>query len=702
MAWCSDTFLMDALGQSALLLALTSFALGFSALTRNARNKVVLAYSVVTGVVAIWAFFFFLERVWGGGSFYRIHLLAHVWLAPVALTFVRLMLRVEDASARRLLETSVVASIALTVALIFGLESWGILRALIYFSPVFIFIQTAQLMWFDRRLRLGLRIRPKLPVVGFSRRSWIYFGALAALSLSVMDHVPWMGNVVPAMGNLGLAIYLFFLGQAISHQRLLNFNALLSRLIVMAALAVALASFYSLLVAWVEGSPGLFFLNSVIASFLILMLLDPLKTVTGYFTQRLLTQRDRRISQILRESQRRLTGIVDQGALYSEVLLVVEQAIQPLGAAFYVLRRDGTRFRRVRATGAEADGEKPAPKELIAHHALLDYCATLKRKGDIPVVLDQILENEIDRSATRAREEVLQTLLQGLRALRCNVLIPIFAESEILGFLTLHAPTPPEPWGSNWGLLPAVYPYFEQVGYTLRSMESFVRQREKERLVALGEMAAGLAHEIRNPLGAIKGAAQVLASSGPEAPDPGLLQVITDEAGRLNRVVSQFLEYSKPATAATEFKTADLGLLMEKSVERLRPGLPVDIELSATRGEGELWVLASAEQLQQVILNLVQNSIQAGAKAIQMWTESLGQGSTQEIQLCVEDNGAGITRENLDKLFIPFFTTSPSGTGLGLSICQKIIEAHRGRIEVSSEPGKTRFTVILPAAETKA
>jgi signal transduction histidine kinase len=120
--------------------------------------------------------------------------------------------------------------------------------------------------------------------------------------------------------------------------------------------------------------------------------------------------------------------------------------------------------------------------------------------------------------------------------------------------------------------------------------------------------------------------------------------------------------------------------------------------------------MAQPEQIQQVLINLIQNSVRAienrGASArerlIRVRVEQSGSGELSEASVSVEDTGHGIKKENLDKLFIPFFTTTPSGTGLGLSISQKIIEAHRGRIEVVSEEGRfARFSVILPVVERK-
>lgn len=721
---------MDILGQSALFVGLISFALGFSVLARNVKNKLFLAFAVLTTIIAGWAICFFLEKIWPGGTFYRWHIFLGLWLTPAALVFIRMMVRIHDRISRRLLDFAVLLALSLSVVLVMHLE-WlpGAMEAM-YFSPVLVILQVVQLMWIDRRLRRGLKRLPtKLTTsIGFFRRNLIYVGALFALTFSTMDHLPWLGIAVPSLGNFLLAAYLFFISQAISQQRLLNFGALMSRMLVLSAVALTLAGVYSVLVAWIQNSPGLFFLNSFIASFLILTLLEPLRTLVRYFTQRLLTQKHLRLEQTLREAQLKLTGIVEPAALFQNILLTAEQTIQPEFAALFLLRRDGIKFRRVRITGTEplAGEGKPMPlRELLADHPLLQACAEAHRKGDLPVLLDQMLENEIDRSTSRVQREHLSGLIQGLKALGCNLLIPLFDQGRMLGFVAILAPDPPEPWGGNWGLLPIVYPYFEQAAQTLRSLAVYVRQREKERLAALGEMAAGLAHEIRNPLGAIKGAAQFLdpgedpagAEAGPERPDRHFLRIIVEEVDRLNRVVTQFLDYSKPF--APELQPVELTSLVAKTVETMRAALAsqplpsgaVSPSLSFT-GQAPagrtIRAQGAPEQIQQVLINLIQNAAKALASkqppipdpSIRVSVDLEGNGSNADAVISVEDNGTGIKKEHLEKLFIPFFTTSPSGTGLGLSISQKIIEAHRGRIDVTTEEGRfTRFSVILPAIE---
>jgi two-component system sensor histidine kinase HydH len=700
---------MDTLGQSSLVVGLISFALGASVLSRNVRNILFLSFAAVTTLISFWSLAFFFDKMWPDYGFYRFHLFFNVLLAPASLYFIRVMVRIQDGVSRRLLDFSILMAVFLSVAILFNFETHPVVLQLIYFSPGLIAFQTLQLMWIDRRLKKGFKRLPKMPTVGLGRRTLIYIGALLVLMTSVMDHVPWMGQALPSVGNLALAVYLFFLSQAITQQRLLNINALISRFLVLLAVALTLTGVYSLLVAWIENSPGLFFLNSFIASFLILTLLDPIRTLVGYFTQRLLTQKHQRLLQTLREAQRKLTGVVDLGALSQAVLATAEQTLQPEWAALFILRSDGTKFRRVRLVGREPEPETEAMglapaaspqvfREILANHPILLHAEDLARKGKFPIVLDQILENDIDRSASRVLREHYSGLIQGLKALNSNLLIPLIDSGKMLGFITLWVPSPPEPWGNNWGLLPIIYPYFQQAAQTMQSLEVYARQREKERLAALGEMAAGLAHEIRNPLGAIKGAAQFLDPSA-DRPESKFLKVIVEEVDRLNRVVTQFLDYSKPPTV--DFALVDVSQLASKTIEMLRPEISVGIELEYQASRSPATVMASAGQLSQILINLIQNSHHAlSGKPRGMIRVSVnveGESANREVTLVVEDTGHGIKKEHLEKLFIPFFTTSPGGTGLGLSISQKIVEAHRGRIEVASEEARfTRFTVVLP------
>jgi signal transduction histidine kinase len=711
---------MEVLAQSSLLVSTVSFAIGFSVLARNVRNKLFHVFTLLTTLISAWALFFFLAKYWNSPGFYKAHLLTHIWLAPAALAFIRTLVKLGDGLSRTLLSAAILISCVLSGLLGLGYESRPVVLQIIHFAPGAVVLQLLQLIWIERKRGPSVARSANAPV--WDRRYLIYLGGLLVLAISSLDHIPFLGLVVPSIGNVALTAYLFFLSQAVLQQRFLNFGALFSRFLVLLAIALTLTAVYSMIFTFIEGKPALFFLNSFIVSFLLLMLLEPIRSMVGYFTQRLLTQKYQQIMTTLRDSQRMLSGITDSNALFASVLGTSEQLLKPDWAALFLLQNDGTLFRRARTTGAATGtvvGE--GLTEILSTHLLIEHCKRLRERNRLPILLDQVLQNEIDRSASRKERESYASLMDGLSALGANLLIPLFDDSENLpgqpepmeprawGFVILRVSNPPEPWGSNWGLLSVIYPYYQQAARVMRSLEVFSQQREKERLASLGEMAAGLAHEIRNPLGAIKGAAQYLESGGTgksgsdssNSQDHRFLEIIVEETDRLNRVVSQFLEYSKPWKG--EFQSIDLASLVERTLEVLRPTLPAGpagLKIEFTPPRTPLKVSGAPEQLRQVLINLVQNSLRAlevQANPLIQVSLSVDRRRPSEAVIGVEDNGHGIRREILDKLFIPFFTTSPQGTGLGLSICQRIIEAHQGRIEVVSEEGRfTRFSVILP------
>ena len=228
--------------------------------------------------------------------------------------------------------------------------------------------------------------------------------------------------------------------------------------------------------------------------------------------------------------------------------------------------------------------------------------------------------------------------------------------------------------------------------------------KERDRLAALGEMAAGLAHEIRNPLGAIKGAAQLLV--GPDGKPvtgqdvPEFLSIIVEEVNRLNRVVTQFLDYARPYKG--EAAEIDLNEVVRKTAQLLENQGKVVLQLAEVLPR----VRGDAEQLRQVFLNLGLNALEAmnGGGTLTIGTGRRpfrrrgDAGAFVEVRF--HDTGPGIPREQMKNLFIPFFTTKEKGTGLGLPISQRIVTQHGGVIEVRSERGKgTTFTVSLPVAE---
>nr|WP_240806781.1 ATP-binding protein [Polyangium spumosum] len=228
-------------------------------------------------------------------------------------------------------------------------------------------------------------------------------------------------------------------------------------------------------------------------------------------------------------------------------------------------------------------------------------------------------------------------------------------------------------------------------------------------------MAAGLAHEIRNPLGAIKGSAQLLAEPGPDGREPDtqsreFISIILEEVERLDRVVGSVLDLARAnqgAVVPTDVNAVVRRTLQVLSTERASQDLTVEVNLDPSLPR----VAIDPEKLRQVLMNLYRNAAQAmkGRGKIAVSTRvRLGRGTTRSgtgmaddpfVELTVADNGPGISQKVLENIFLPFFSTKEKGTGLGLAISQRIAQGAGGRIEVRSYEGKgSTFAVILPAA----
>lgn len=227
----------------------------------------------------------------------------------------------------------------------------------------------------------------------------------------------------------------------------------------------------------------------------------------------------------------------------------------------------------------------------------------------------------------------------------------------------------------------------------LISIEEELRRSEK--LATLGEMAAVLAHEIRNPLGSIRGTAEILKDDYPLNSDKHeFIEIQIKETERLNNVVEDFLRMAKQSNP--EIKPCPIAIELETIVAILKNDAAIsNVVITLDNISPALMIKGDAEKLRQALLNIMINGIQAVTEGgeIKISTEIAG----DYCELYIRDNGKGMDLETAAKIFEPFFTTKESGTGLGLAITRKIIAAHGGDISVASTPGKgSCFTIKLP------
>jgi two-component system sensor histidine kinase PilS (NtrC family) len=230
----------------------------------------------------------------------------------------------------------------------------------------------------------------------------------------------------------------------------------------------------------------------------------------------------------------------------------------------------------------------------------------------------------------------------------------------------------------------------------IRSMEESVRR--KDRLAAVGRVAAGLAHEIRNPLGAMRGAIQVLQTSiPPESAQATLFDIVLRESDRLNNIITNFLSYARPRV--TNFSETDVCESLSDTFTLLRhsPDIKENHVLEAVLPNEPRLISADSTQLKQIFWNLARNSIQAMPSGGTFRAE-VQKAVQNRVKILFSDTGCGMTAKQVEQLFEPFSNSTTGGTGLGLSIVYQIIRDHNGTINVRSRENEgTTITVELPS-----
>jgi two-component system, NtrC family, sensor histidine kinase HydH len=243
----------------------------------------------------------------------------------------------------------------------------------------------------------------------------------------------------------------------------------------------------------------------------------------------------------------------------------------------------------------------------------------------------------------------------------------------------------------------------EELEETNRQLErAEAEARRSERLAALGQLSAGLAHEIRNPLGVIKGSAETLnkrlASSDPVSVE--LAGYISSEVNRLNSIVTRFLDFARPHEL--EKQPTQIAALVDRALKAARDRWPdAKVVVERLDGDGLDPVPVDAELCERIFVNLVMNAYESmgpGGGKLRVAIHNARARGHSGVEIEIEDTGPGIPAELREQIFNPFFTTKKTGVGLGLSIVSKIVDDHHGLIRVESEPGKGAcFRVFFPA-----
>ena len=284
-----------------------------------------------------------------------------------------------------------------------------------------------------------------------------------------------------------------------------------------------------------------------------------------------------------------------------------------------------------------------------------------------------------------------------LNNLKVELCFPLIAMNRLIGMLLIGAKENGEKFTKQeLTLLSSLTP---QIGIVLENAVLYKEQRERfrrmsraERLATVGELAAGAAHEIRNPLTAIKSSLQYLKTKIKDENENRILKNALEETERIDKILSGLLSFAKPS----EMKKEKINLLnvLEESLDLISfQARKQKVEIQKNFPFSAIFLKGDKGQLKQLFLNIFLNSLQAMKEEGELKIE-VDSVDSRKVLIIVSDTGEGISDENLDRIFDPFFTTKKGGTGLGLSICYGIVKAHDGDIEVKSKI-REGTTVIL-------
>jgi signal transduction histidine kinase len=422
--------------------------------------------------------------------------------------------------------------------------------------------------------------------------------------------------------------------------------------------------------------------SAVFSTLIVAALFNPLRARIQAATSRLFLRGRLDRADALQVLLRDLPAAITPEEIGTELVQGVARLLGLRGASLLCVQPDERLALLARASLAH-DDDAPAPLPFGVDAALIRRLTMAGRTESL---------GDLAEDHTVAPETI-----RSLEALGASALAPLRSRGHLVGVLVLEAPRSGEKHSyDDLRVLDAITP---AAAIAVENAILVRQHAEKERLAAIGGVAAVIVHEIKNPLGIIRLSAGTLrkkfetGTSGEE-----LGRCIIEEVDRMDRTLRQILSFARPQHPA--LKPCNLSQLVGQTIERVRPqldGAKITVREDLDRTPP---IAGDADQLERVFLNLFVNAKDAMGEAggeLRVRTRLVRNGRGDALEVLVEDTGPGMTDEVKKKLFQPFFSTKHGGTGLGLAIVKQIVAEHGGAIEVESAPeAGARFRITLP------
>ncbi len=706
---------MNVVAISSLLASLVILAIGASVLLRDRTRRTYTAFAAFAFMVSAWHLCNFIAMATRQPLVGWLALWPAATIPPVALRFFREFLAEPSIGGVRRpprvsLAWTIMAYLALLVSAVFG--PW---HERLWFQIPFAAYVYGSL--YRCVYELFLQYKQTTGRVARTRIRYLMLGGLVAITLSMTDSLPRLGVAWPTLGNVLTILYLYFLSQTLFRFRLLDVHELVGKMVVLGTLVVLLWATYGLLLAWVGGGQeGLFLLNALVASFVILILFEPVRSRLENTINRLLARQQSELRGRLEDVRRTLGASVEMGDMVRRIMLAVEESRRLTHACIYLLDPDGAGHDLV---GHHGPGRPLERLDVISHRRLLDRL----RAGYVELESLQRERELVARSAgdpdARAHSESLDLMAQTMESMHASLAVPVFGTAE----------TEQGPW-----LLGLMGFRDERVedAFDLDDIEVFRRLAGQVALTIENTQVYERVQRARAPGRARRDGRR----PGPRDPQPAgrdqgrgpAAGRAGRQAGRADRRIGRVPQHHRRGGQPAEQRAQPVPRLRAPVAQRPGPGRRGGRQRGGAQdgaADGELRGVAAsvridvrlddllppvagdAEQLRQVFLNLGLNALQAIAARRDRPASSrssttrrrrsrLGYGSFAEVRF--RDSGVGIPRDKLKNLFIPFFTTKAKRDRPGPGhLASASSTQHGGTIEVRSSARQGLDLLGVPA-----
>jgi len=510
-----------------------------------------------------------------------------------------------------------------------------------------------------------------------------------------VSFLPMLGVEVFPLGNLAVAAGLIIAAYSVVQHRLMDVSVFMAKgLSYILTFAILAFPFFFIILAlesfFFQREDTVFILILLSFGVAAILLFGLIKGRMDRAMHQIILKDKYNYHLILEDFSRRLVSIVDLGRLLNMLADTIEKSLGVNHISIFLREQEKDVYQNRLTRGSQA------MENIQMSEAASRYLQDRK---------EAILQVDLEWGRKEPGSEELAGIL---RKLETEVCLPLVSQNRLIGFINLGSKVPEEMYFQED--LNLLYPLANQVAIAVENSNLYENlkksqsiMRRADRLASLGTLIASLAHEIRNPLVSIKTFTQLLPERIEDEEFRNyFLKVASGEIDRLTGLINELLGFARPSEPRLEGE--DVNALIDKmEILVATEARKKNVTLNKNYARDLPQIKADAEQLKQVLLNILLNAIQSTKGEGKIWIETRQVQVPFEdkvepfTQIEVRDTGVGIPKENLERIFDPFFSTRPEGSGLGLAISHQIVHDHGGFISVESEVGKgTSFKIHLP------